>query len=127
MVVKVIYILIAQGIGDHLLQGPNLDKWKRDSLAYLLAHVALYSIALVPLSYFLLEFDTITATYYFLVNFLLHIVVDFFTGKLKNRYWKKNEQAYFSVAAIDQIVHIAIMLLTYVYFATGSLNLQAIG
>ena len=126
MIEKVIYILIAQGVGDHLLQGPQLDKWKRDSLKYLLAHTALYSIALLPLSFFLLGFDTTTAAYYFLVNIVLHAGIDFFTGELKKRYWQKNEKAYFSVAGIDQLAHIVIMLLTYVYFATGSLNLQAI-
>ena len=126
MIDKVIFILVAQGIGDHLFQGPKLDKMKRNRLKYLLAHTGLYSIALIPLSYFMLGFETMTATYFFLLNFGLHAIVDFFTGKIKKRYWQKNENAYFSVAAIDQLVHITIMLLTYLYFATSSLNLQAI-
>jgi hypothetical protein len=127
MLDKVFFILVAQGVGDHLFQGPRLSVKKRDSFAYLMAHTGLYSITLLPLSFFLLGFDTTTAAMYFGVNFILHALVDFGTGKLKKRYWKKNENAYFSVAAIDQLVHIALMILTYVYFATGSFNLQAVG
>ena len=126
MIDKVLYIVLSQGVGDHLFQGPKLDKMKRDKVSYLLAHTALYSITLIPLSYFLLGFNVKTATLYFAVNIILHLFVDFGTGKLKKKYWKKNENAYFTVAAVDQLVHIVIMLLSYVYFATGSFNLAAV-
>ncbi|MCF8331660.1 MAG: DUF3307 domain-containing protein [Bacteroidales bacterium] len=126
MIEKVLYIILTQGVGDHLFQGPNLSKMKQDKPVYLLAHTALYSIALIPLSYFFLDFSFKIATWYFGINFILHILVDFGTGKLKKKFWKKNESAYFTVAAVDQLIHIVIMLLTYVYFATGSFDLSAI-
>lgn len=123
---KVFFILIAQAVGDHIFQGPGLKKRKQTSLAYLLAHTGLYSIALLPLSFFLLGFEPKTALYYFAVNIVLHGLVDLGTGKLKTAYWSKNESVYFSIAAIDQIVHIALMLITWVYFTTGSFNLTGL-
>lgn len=117
MIDKVLFIIVAQGVGDHLFQGQSLDKQKRHSIKWLIIHTLLFSVALLPLSFFLLGFDTQTALMYFGVNLVLHAAVDLGTGKLKGKYWKKNENAYFTVAAADQLIHISIMLLAYAWFA----------
>ncbi len=117
MIDKVLFIIIAQGVGDHLFQGPKLDRKKGSSMKWLIAHTLLFSVALLPLSFFLLGFDTQTALLYFVVNLALHAAVDIGTGRLKEKYWNKNENAYFTVAAADQLTHISIMLLSYAWFA----------
>lgn len=114
------------GSENHVFQGPRLKNHKRTSLTYLLAHVSLYSIALLLLSFLLLEFEPITAVYYFAVDFILHGLVDFVTGKTKAKFGGNNENVIFSISAVDQIVHIALMMITYIYLATGSFKLPGI-
>lgn len=115
---KIIIILLMHTVGDHVFQWAGLSLKKRSNFAYLSLHAGIYGVILAIFAFFLLGFSTTQITLlYILINLGLHLVIDFLTGVVKQKYWdQKNESIYFTIISLDQIIHLACLILTYMYF-----------
>jgi hypothetical protein len=111
--------------GDFLLQGSTLSKLKATKFYYLLAHVGIYTVFFIAVSPMLLGLTFMQGLIFSLVNGVLHLVVDFVTSRLKKKYWDLNETKYLAVVSFDHIIHIIILISSYLimYPEASKLNL----
>ena len=64
----------------------------------------------------------IAALKFALFNGLMHLIVDFFTGGMKETAWcKKTNYNLMIITMIDHFVHLAILLVSYDYLLDGKL------
>jgi len=111
---RIIILLLIHLIGDLFFQGSKLSKLKASKITALLEHTGVYTLVLIICSPLWLSLTILQALLFGLVNGVLHFLVDHFTSKMKRKYWKVNEERYFTFVGIDQILHIAILIITYV-------------
>ena len=109
-------------VGDFFLQGKNLSKLKALKLPYLFEHVGIYTLLFLILSPLLLGLTIIQGVIFSLINGVLHLVVDFFTGKFKAKYFETNESKYLATVGADHTIHLLILLSTYIYLFPNALN-----
>ncbi|HNX87530.1 MAG TPA: DUF3307 domain-containing protein [Paludibacteraceae bacterium] len=100
---------------DFILQGNRLYKLKASKTGFLLAHVGIYTIFFIVFSPLLLELTFVQGLVFSAINGGAHLIVDFFTSKFKKLYWQKNEAKYIAVISIDHVLHISILMGTYIY------------
>jgi hypothetical protein len=100
---------------DFVLQGSRLSKLKASKTFSLLIHVGIYMAFFILLSPFLLGLTFMQGLVFSLINGAAHLIIDLITSKLKKLYWGKNEGGFFAVISFDQILHITILIATYLY------------
>ncbi len=100
---------------DFLLQDNCLSKLKATKFIALLAHVGIYTTFFIVFSPLILGFTFMQGLVFSLINGGTHLVVDFFTSKLKRIYWHKSEARYVAVVTFDHAIHISILIATYIY------------
>jgi hypothetical protein len=100
--------------GDFLLQGSGLSKQKASKFSYLLLHVGIYTCLFIVLSPVLLGLTFMQGLIFSLINGGLHLVIDFFIGKIKLMFWQKNENKYIAAISFDHFLHIIILITTYI-------------
>lgn len=102
-------------VADFLLQGSSFSKLKQSKITYLLLHVGIYTAFFIVLSPVLLALTFVQGLIFSLINGAAHLIVDFITGKFKKMYWEVNENKYIAAISLDHIVHITILIITYLY------------
>ena len=100
---------------DFILQGRVLSKLKASKFGFLLAHVGIYTFFFIVLSPVLLDLTFIQGLWFSLINGATHLVIDYFTGKLKKHYWQKSEIKYLATVTFDHALHILILIVSYAY------------
>ncbi len=120
--VKIILLFILHLFADFLLQGSSLSKLKSSKSLYLLIHVIIYTSVFIVFSPLLLSLTFIDGLIFSGINGGIHLVVDFITSKLKRIFWQKNEAIYVSIIIFDTIIHIIILLTTYMYLFPEAFN-----
>lgn len=113
--VRIIFLILMHTVGDFLLQGSTLSKLKASRITYLLAHVGIYTVLFIALSPVLLGLTFMQGLVFSLINGGAHLIVDLVTSKLKNKFWEKNEAAYIATISLDHIIHLLILIATYIY------------
>jgi signal transduction histidine kinase len=113
--IRILFLVIMHAVGDFLLQGSTLSKLKASKIAYLFAHVGIYTAFFIALSPLLLKMTFMQGLTFSLVNGAAHFVIDFATGKFKQKFWEKNEAAYIATISFDHILHLVILIATYMY------------
>lgn len=113
--VRIIILILMHAGADFLLQGSALSKLKLKNYLYLLAHVGIYTAFFIVLSPVALGLTFKQGLVFALINGGFHLVVDFVTINIKNRFWGKNEAAYIITISFDHIVHIAILICSFIY------------
>ena len=112
---KIVILILMHIIADVLLQGNTLSKLKSSKITFLFAHVGIYTVFFIALSPLLLSLTFMQGLVFSLINGATHLVIDFFTGKLKIKYWKESETKYMAVISIDHVLHILILIITFAY------------
>ena len=119
---RIIAIVLLHILADFFLQGTKLSKRKRFKLPALFEHTGIYTLTFLILSPFLLSLTFVQAVVLSLLNGVLHFGVDFVTGRLKKKYWQVDEDKYFTVSGLDQILHVVILVVTYLTLFPGILS-----
>lgn len=109
-------------LGDFFLQGSKLSKLKALKKVQLFEHVGIYTSVFIVLSPLLLGLTFIDGLIYSLINGVLHVGIDYFTGVFKVKYIEIDDSKYLSTIGIDQTLHIIILLATYMYIFPYAIN-----
>jgi hypothetical protein len=109
-------------IGDFFLQGSKLSSLKALKMNALFEHVGIYTLMFIVLSPLALGLTFLQGVEFSLLNGVLHLGIDYFTGKFKQKYLNTNESKYIAVVGIDNTLHILILVSTYIYLFPDSLN-----
>lgn len=105
-----IYLLFLHFIADFVCQTSWMAQNKSKNFLALFSHVLTYGLVLfLGTIYFGID----KAFLFSLVNFGLHLLVDFFTSKATSYLWKKGDvHNFFVVIGLDQLIHQACLILT---------------
>jgi hypothetical protein len=124
----IILLLVCHWIGDFVFQTTEMAINKNHSLGHLFYHVSLYSFIMFlgVLIYSIItagvtEMGTIKIFYFWLITFITHGIVDYFSSKKTHKLHEKNKYytsipnfGFFSIIGLDQVVHLIILFGTYV-------------
>lgn len=112
---RILILIIMHIAGDFLLQGKTLSRLKASKITALFAHVGIYTLFFIAISPLLLGLTFVQGLIFSSINGGTHLVIDYFTAKFKKLYWEQNEGRYLAVISIDHILHILILITTYIY------------
>jgi len=115
MIKTIVVIFILHVFAGFFLQSNRISKLKREKKRYLLEHVGMYTLAFIILSPVLLGLTILQGLIFSLINGVLHLIVDYFTGKLKVMLIDKNEVKYNLTIVMDYTIHMVILVSTYFY------------
>ena len=107
---RIIILIFMHAAADFILQGSGTSRMKASKIAYLFAHVGIYTSFFIALSPVLLGLTIRQGIVFSLINGGAHFIIDFVTSKVKVIFWNKNEVKYFAAISFDQALHIAILL-----------------
>jgi hypothetical protein len=82
----------------------------------------MYTLIFLVFSPILLGLTIIQGIEYSLLNGVLHLGVDYFTGKLKVRFINKNEVKYNLVVVMDYTIHLVILAITFIWLYPHAIN-----
>ena len=117
MIKNLVIIFVMHFVAGYFLQSKRISKLKRQKKRYLFQHVGLYTLFFIVLSPLLLNLTILQGLIYSLINGVLHLIVDYITGKFKNRYFEKDSFNYKLTVGLDYTLHLSILMLTYVYIS----------
>jgi hypothetical protein len=109
-------------IGDFFLQGRKLSNLKALKMNALLEHAGIYTLVFIVLSPLALGLTFLQGLAFSMLNGSLHFVIDFFTGKFKQKYLNTNESKYIATIGIDTTLHILILVASYIYLFPETIN-----
>jgi hypothetical protein len=104
-------LLTAHWFGDYVLQTNVIAKEKSRSIKWLLIHVAMYTTVLFICTIVIFPYSMWLP--FLVVNASLHLITDFLTSKLSQKF-HSNQRLYFVIIGFDQLIH-SITLLGSVY------------
>ncbi len=116
-----ILIFVMHVVAGFFLQSKKISKLKREKKRYLFLHVGIYTLFFIVFSPILLELTMLQGLVYSLVNGVLHLVVDYVTGKFKTMYIDKTNLKYKITTVIDYTLHVSILIITYLLLFKDSL------
>ena len=116
----IIFMLLAHLIGDFFLQSQYMSENKSKDVGVLFVHVLFYTITIFAVTFLYIiiskEYQMIfmLPTYYIL-NGVLHFIIDFITSKITSRLYKQNKIYWFFVTiGCDQTLHFICLFGTYI-------------
>ena len=110
---RLLLILLMHMLGDFFFQGDNMIWLKYFRLKSLLGHSFIYFICLLLFSPLLLQIPFWYCLIFAVVNGVCHLGVDYYTGILRKKYWEKDETMYATIMGIDQVAHIACLVISF--------------
>ena len=119
---RIFLLILVHTFADFFLQGRKLSILKSIKLPYLIEHVSIYTLVFIILSPIVLGLRPLQGLLFSLINGVLHLSVDYITGKFKLQYRLVDENKYLQVIGLDHTVHIIILIFTYVYFFHGAMD-----
>ena len=117
-----IIIFLLHIFGGFFLQSNRISKLKREKFVYLLQHVGMYTLIFIAFSPILLGLTILQGLEYSLINGVLHLGVDYFTGKLKVRLINKDEVKYNLIVVMDYTIHLVILAITFIWLYPHAIN-----
>ena len=108
-----ILIFVMHVVAGFFLQSKKISKLKREKSQYLFLHVGIYTLFFIVFSPILLDLTILQGLAYSLLNGVLHLVVDYITGKFKTKYFEKNNLNFKLTVGIDYLLHVSILIITY--------------
>src|ERR1035437_1533506 len=117
-----IIIFLLHIFGGFFLQSNRISKLKREKFIYLLQHVGMYTLIFIVFSPILLGLTILQGLEYSLINGVLHLGVDYFTGKLKVKLIHGNEVKYNLVVVMDYTIHLVILAITFIWLFPHAIN-----
>jgi len=119
---RIIILILMHAVGDFFLQGSKLSKLKALKFPYLFKHVGIYTGLFIILSPIILGLTFLQGLVFSLLNGSLHLIIDYFTGKYKLKYYETNESKYLTVVGIDHTLHLIILIGSYMLFYPAAIN-----
>jgi len=109
-------IFVVHFLADFVFQSSKMATGKSKSLKWLSIHVAVYaSVSLLTFAILATTYGNVLfAFYWWIINVVLHFVVDFFTSKITSRFWEeKNMRFFFVMIGFDQLIHNICLVTTF--------------
>lgn len=101
-VVDAVFLIWAHFVGDFILQTDEMAINKSKSNKWLVYHVGIYSLVLLP-----------WGLWFAAVNVALHFVTDYFSSRLSSYFWKAEKRhEFFVVIGADQALHMTALIVT---------------
>jgi len=110
-----VLIFVMHIVAGFFLQSKKISKMKRENKLYLFQHVGIYTLFFVIFSPVLLNLTLLNGLEYSLINGVLHLIVDFTTGKFKVKYSEKTNFKYKLIVFIDYTLHLSMLMSTYIF------------
>jgi len=112
------YLMALHWLADFVLQSHWMATNKSKNNVALLAHVGTYTFVLFIGS--ILIMGLTTAVVFVTVNGLFHLMTDYITSRWSSALYAKNDyHNFFVVIGLDQYLHFAILLSTFMLVATA--------
>ena len=124
---RIIILILIHLVGDFFFQGNKLSKLKSFKMPYLLEHVGIYTAIFIILSPLILGLTFLQGLAFSLLNGSLHLVIDYFTGKYKQKFISTNQSKYIAAIVIDNTLHIVILIVSYLVLFPNAVNTFAPG
>lgn len=123
MIWMILYILFWHWVADFVAQTDEMAKNKSSSNKWLGKHIISYGNHLLYGSLPLLVAGIVMGknlafviVLYVVINMALHFITDYFTSRWTKKLWyEKNVHKFFIVIGLDQYIHTACLILTYVW------------
>ena len=109
-----VLLFVMHVVAGFFLQTKKISKLKREKTRYLFIHVGLYTLFFIVVSPILLGLTILNGLIYSLINGVLHLIVDYITGKFKNKYFEKNNLGYNLTVGIDYAIHVSLLIITFI-------------
>jgi hypothetical protein len=119
---RIIILILMHAVGDFFLQGKKLSRLKALKLPYLLEHAGIYTLLFIVLSPLVLGLTIIQGVIFSMANGILHLIIDYFTGKFKTKYFEVDESKYITAIGLDHTIHIVLLIGSYMYFFPNLIN-----
>ena len=108
-------------VAGYFLQTKSISKLKREKKRYLFLHVGFYTLFFIVFSPVLLGLTILQGLEFSLINGVLHLIVDYTTGKFKIKYIEKDSFKYKATVGIDYALHLSMLMITYMYLHHNSI------
>ncbi|MEO6302379.1 MAG: DUF3307 domain-containing protein [Bacteroidia bacterium] len=111
-----IVIFVVHFLADFVFQSSKMATGKSKSFTWLCIHVGTYAIVSLLSFGFITYYygDALFAFYWWLVNVILHFIVDFITSKITSKFWdQKNMRLFFVMIGFDQLIHTLCLISTF--------------
>ena len=117
--ITLLLIFVVHFLGDFVFQSSKMATGKSKSIKWLSIHVGVYALVALISLVFLGSYyhNFLFGFYWWITNFILHFVVDFFTSKITSRFWEqKNMRFFFVLIGFDQLLHAICLISTFFIF-----------
>jgi len=109
-----VLLFVMHVVAGFFLQTKKISKLKREKTRYLFIHVGLYTLFFIVFCPILLGLTVVEGLIFSLINGVLHLIVDYITGKFKNIYFEKNDLKYKLTVISDYTLHVSILIISYI-------------
>jgi hypothetical protein len=117
---QIILIIFVHWIGDFLFQTFKMAMNKSKDNHQLFNHVLVYSCVWLFIGLFFYSVTQVLV--FFVITFIFHFALDYGTSRWTSSLHKKEKfygfPAFFSVIGLDQFLHYAQLILTFIYIKT---------
>lgn len=112
----ILAILLNHFVSDFLFQTKEMGDKKSYSIKWLLIHIFVYSLTMLPLfAMIFVKIGFFEALFWWLINIILHGITDYFTSKMGNNLYKNyGKQWALTGIGFDQLIHYVTMFITYI-------------
>lgn len=110
---RIIILLVIHVFADYIFQGKKMSNLKMLKINSLFQHVLTYTVFLIVLSPIVLGLTFLQGLMFAVVNGVLHLGLDYLTGRFKNHYLSLDENKYLAVIGVDHTLHLIILFSTY--------------
>lgn len=121
MIKTFVLIFVMHVVAGFFLQSKKISKLKREQKRYLFLHVGIYTLFFIIFSPILLGLTIVQGLVYSLMNGVLHLIVDYITGRFKVKYFEKYNFKYKLTVVVDYALHLSILIITYLCFYHNSI------
>lgn len=118
-----IYILLVHWLADFVFQtgwmaqNKSKDSWALAS--HILTYTLVFTIALIPLTFYLAGNPSLAISFAF-INGALHWIIDSVTSRISSSLYKQGDvYNFFVVIGFDQFLHVALLYATYLTILKG--------
>lgn len=115
MIKNLVIIFVMHVVAGYFLQSKKISKLKREKKRYLFQHVGIYTMFFIVFSPLLLGLTLLQGLLFSLFNGILHLIIDYYTGQFKSKYFEKDDFKFKSVVGIDYSLHLSILMISYIY------------
>jgi hypothetical protein len=114
MIKNLVIIFVMHFVAGYFLQSRKISTLKREKTRYLFIHVGLYTLFFIVFSPLILPLTFLQGLVFSLFNGILHLVIDYYTGRYKNLYFEKDKFNFNLTVGVDYALHLSILMISYI-------------